>query len=476
MTRRRLATVGVLLGITLAGIEGTVVSTAMPSVVASIGGLDLYPWAFTSFLLFAATSMPVWGKLGDIYGRRRSFLAGVGFFVVGSALVGFSQSMEQFVAFRALQGIGGGAMFTVPYTILGVIYPPEERGKAIGWGSAVWGVASFVGPIAGWLIVETLGWRWVFFLPVLFGAVAVAVIQVALDESTGDAAPVVDYAGAALLLVAVGGLLVALQALERAGSLADAALPGAVALAAGMAFVRAERRAVEPILPLALFREPAYRSTNAVAFGASFVIFGAITFVPLYMQSVRGGVASAAIGLFPIAIGWSATSFAAGRLANRVGERRLAVAGAAALLVGAAGVVLWTAATPLWLQLATALVLGVGTGAVVTPALIALQNAMGSDGMGTVTSSHIFFRNVGGAAGPAVFGVVINLAIRRGLGDVEGIASLGELRTALLVGGADAAPAFGDVLLEGLRSGFGMALVVCLAVLVAARFVPTTTA
>lgn len=200
-TIRRLATVGMMLGIFLAGIDGTIVSTAMPTVVASLGGLELYSWVFAAYMLFAAIAMPLFGRLADLYGRKRLFYAGIAAFILGSALAGAAQSMPQLIAFRALQGIGAGAMFSIPYTVLGVIYQPDERGKAIGYGSAVWGVSSVLGPLLGYLIVATLSWRWVFYLSVPVGGAAVLVTARSLDETTGEAERTVDYAGAATLTV-----------------------------------------------------------------------------------------------------------------------------------------------------------------------------------------------------------------------------------------------------------------------------------
>lgn len=292
---RRLVTLGVMLGIFLAGIDGTIVSTAMPTVVKSIGGLALYSWVFAIYMLFAAISMPLFGRLSDIYGRKRFFFVGVAVFVLGSALAGASQTMPQLIAFRAVQGIGAGAMYAIPYTILGVIYPPDERGRAIGYGSAVWGVSSVIGPLLGYLIVATLNWRWVFYISVPFGIGAVVLISNSLEETTGDVEQWVDYRGALALSIGVSALLLTLEVFESSPEVA--ALLLAVSIASTLAFVHIERSARVPILPLSLFDDSVFVVTNAVGFLSSFVIFAALTYVPLFVQSVYGGAASAALAV-----------------------------------------------------------------------------------------------------------------------------------------------------------------------------------
>jgi len=207
---RRLVTLGVLLGIFLAAVDGTIVSTAMPTVVKDLGGLSLYSWAFAAYMLFAAVTMPLFGRLSDIYGRKKLFYVGVTAFVFGSALAGLSQDMVELIAFRSVQGVGAGAMFAIPYTILGVIYPPDRRGRAIGLGSSVWGISSVVGPVLGYAIVATLSWRWVFYLSVPIGIAAIALVHTALEETTGGVESHVDYAGALVLSVGVGAFLVGL--------------------------------------------------------------------------------------------------------------------------------------------------------------------------------------------------------------------------------------------------------------------------
>lgn len=470
MTDRRLATLGVLLGIFLAAVDGTIVSTAMPTVVSSLGGLEYYAWAFAAYMLLAAVSMPLYGRLADIYGRKRLFYVGVGFFVVGSVAAGFATSMLQLVAFRALQGIGAGAMFAIPYTILGVVYPPEERGRAIGLGSSVWGISSVIGPLLGFAIVEVLSWRWVFFLAVPVGLASVALVATSLEESVGTAEPDVDLLGAATLVGAVGSLLVGLQLLESASSAAPW-LIGVGVVGIGC-FYLVERRATQPLMPLSLFADRTFVATNGAAFCSSFALFAALTYVPLFVQSVRGGAGAAALAVFPISIGWSGTAILSGRVVHRVGERRLVVAGSA-LLVASFGVAAatWTAATPTWLLVGNVFLMGVGMGALTPPLLTAIQNHLGTERMGLATSSQQFFRNLGGTVGVALLGFAMNVTLRDQLASVPGVSTIGDLQRALLGAGAPP-PGVAEVLVAGLGTVFLASVVVSLLTLAFASRIP----
>jgi EmrB/QacA subfamily drug resistance transporter len=470
-TDRRLATLGMMLGIFLAGIDGTIVSTAMPTVVASLGGLSLYSWVFAAYMLFAAITMPLFGRLADVYGRKRLFYVGVAAFVVGSALAGAAQSMLQLIAFRALQGIGAGAMFAIPYTVLGVIYPPDERGKAIGYGSAVWGVSSVIGPLLGYVIVATLSWRWVFYLSVPVGVAAVLVTAYSLEETTGEVEKSVDFAGAATLSVGVGAILVALETFDSAPTFAAASI--AVGVAGLVAFYAAERRAKVPLIPLSLFDDRTFLTTNAAGFLTSFAVFAALTYDPLFVQSVRGSASSAALIVFPISIGWSGTSFVSGRLLNRFGERRLVAVGSLLMAASFAAAAFWSVDTPLWAMMVTVFATGVGMGTLTPPLLVAIQNHLGTERMGLATSSQQFFRNLGGTVGVAVLGVVLNASMRDRLESVPGVSDLGDLQR-LLLGSGDAPAGVAAVMADGLTVVFAVSVAVCLAAAVIAVYIPPT--
>lgn len=458
-SNRRLVTLGMMLGIFLAGIDGTIVSTAMPTVVASIGGLSLYSWVFAAYMLFAAISMPLFGRLSDIYGRKRFFYIGVVVFVLASALAGAAQSMDQLIVFRAVQGIGAGAMYAIPYTILGVIYPPDQRGKAIGYGSAVWGVSSVIGPLLGYLIVVTLNWRWVFYLSVPVGIAAIVLVSRSLEETTGEVERQVDYGGALALSVGVGATLLALELSASSIALTGGLL--VVGLGSVLAFIRIERSVRVPILPLSLFEDRVFLITNAVGFFSSFVIFAALTYVPLFVQSVYGGAASAALAVFPISIGWSGMSFVSGRQVNRFGERRLIVTGAAIMTASFVAGAFWTASLPLPAILVNVFVMGVGMGMITPPLLTTIQNRLGTEQMGLATSSQQFFRNLGGTIGVTVLGIVMTLVMNDQLDAVPGVSDLGDLQRVLL---DSSTPPDGltVVLTEGLTTVFAVSFVICL--------------
>lgn len=458
---RRFVTVGVLVGIFLAAVDGTVVTTAMPTVVAALGGLELYPWVFTAYMLFTAVTMPLFGRLADAYGRKKLFYVGVFAFVAGSALSGAAGSMTGLVVFRAVQGIGGGAMLALPYTILGVIYPPERRGWAIGLGGSVWGVASVLGPPLGYAIVSTLGWRWVFYVNVPVGIIAVAFIATTLDESTGAAEGHIDYAGALAIAVGVGAVLFGLQLLQRQP--VTGALAVAIGLLALVGFYVAERRASEPLIPLSLFGDRVFVATITAGFFTSFVVFAGLTYIPLFVQSIHGGANSSAIAVVPISVGWSGMSLLSGRAIERVGERRLSVVGTAFIVVSFAAAAFWTPATSLAVIVVVTFFMGVGMGTVTPPLLTAIQNHLGTERMGLATSTQQFFRQLGGAMGVSMLGFTMNALVREQLASVPGVSTLGDLQRVLFA--ADAPAGAAAALADGLTAAFVISTVIALVTL-----------
>lgn len=473
--RRGVSTASLLIGVSLAGLEGTVITTALPSAVGSLGGLSIYAWAITTFLLAAAVSIPPWGKLADIYGRKRMFLAGVGVFVIGSIACGFAQSMIQLIILRFIQGIGGGAMLALPQTILGTIYPEEKRGEALGYANVTWGLSSFAGPIIGFAILSVLNWRWAFFLPALIGVVGFALAWLSLDESTGEAESSVDYLGAIALTIGIAAILVAL---EEAGSLTlDPLILGllAVGVVGLVGFYLIERRAPEPLVPLSFFENTTFVATVIACFCASFVAYVAITFVPLLLQSLSGSAAGAAFGVFPAVVGWAIMGYVGGWAVPRVGARRLVLAGAVLLILGTGWTATWSVGTSLPIRLASVFLIGCGAGTIITPALTALQNTYGTEQMGTVTSSFILAQTLGGAVGPVVMGVAMNVVIRRELAPVPGFATLGDIQRVLFLGAESLPGAVGQAMVAGVTFAFALSLVLCAISLAAGYFVPSPT-
>jgi len=316
---KRRILVGIMLSVFLAAMESTVVATAMPTVVRSLGGIQIYSWVFSGFLLTQTVTMPLWGRFSDLYGRRPVFLIGLATFLGGSALSGTAQSMAQLIVFRMVQGLGAGSLMTLGYTIIGELFGLERRAKLQGWISSVWGVASLVGPWLGGVLSDHVSWRWVFYVNLPFGAIAMALIATALVEEARPARrPVMDVAGLALFTAGVSW------------SGAAVLSPLALGLTGLVLFVVVERRAAEPIVPLRLFGSRMVIAAVVTRFLAGMAMFGAISFVPLFLQSVTGTTATGAgMVLTPFILGWVAMSVTSARLILRVGYRAVVMTGMA---------------------------------------------------------------------------------------------------------------------------------------------------
>jgi EmrB/QacA subfamily drug resistance transporter len=416
--RRGLALGGVMAGVFLAAMESTVVATAMPTVIASLGGIRIYSWAFSAFLVTSTVTMPIWGRLADQIGRRRAYLAGLALFLVGSALAGLSGSMEQLIAFRALQGLGAGSLISVGMTIVGDLYGVERRAKMQGYFSGVWGVASLVGPLVGGLLTDRVSWRWVFYINLPFGLLAAAAIAGSLrDESRDRPRASFDFVGMAVFASAISALLVGLVDIGAGESwrLGGAGLL-ALAVVLLVVFVIVERRVPEPVIPLALFKNPVLRAAALTGLLSGMAMFGAITYVPLYLQAVIGSTATqAGWVLTPFVLGWVVFSIVGARLVLRVGYRSVVLAGMVALVLAFVLLAGWddtlSRAAAAW-HVALA---GVGMGLVFVPMLIAVQNSVTRSQLGSATSLTGFFRTMGGAVGVAVMGAALTHRLERSL-------------------------------------------------------------
>ncbi|MFB6108887.1 MAG: MDR family MFS transporter [Haloplanus sp.] len=471
METRKLMTAGVLLGIFLAAVDGTVVTVAMPTVVASLGGLSLYSWVFTGYMLFTAATIPVFGRLSDIYGKKPLFVAGAAIFVTGSVLCGLSRGMLELIVFRSIQGAGAGSMLAIPYAIFGEIYPPEMRGKAVGWGSAMWGVASVIGPELGYVLVSTVGWRSVFFLNLPVGIVSIAIVWRYLDEDVDSEDESLDYWGTLTAAVGIVGVLLGVHEYADYPTLSLVAAGVGVLSLVGFAWV--ERRVEEPIIPLDLYRDRVFVSANAVAFLSSFVVFAAMTYIPLLMQAIRGGGAlTAALAAIPLSIGWSGSSMTSGRFVARVGEQRLIRVGLVVLTLAFAGAAFWSATTPFWLILLNTLFMGVGVGSLTPPLMTSVQNHLGQNRMGIASSSYQLFRNVGSAMGISVLGAVLSWRVTQNLAGVPGLASFDDLQQTLRAGGGVPAGAE-TALVGGLSIMFAASVLVALLALLSSGGFPS---
>jgi EmrB/QacA subfamily drug resistance transporter len=430
--KRQLAATGVMLAIFLFAIDATIVSTAMPTIVAKLGGLELYSWVFSIYMLTSALTTPLFGKLSDLYSQRRLMLIGIGIFVLGSMLCGGAQSMEALILFRAIQGLGGGAIYALSFIVVGILYRPEERAKIQGIISGIWGIASILGPVAGGIIVEHWSWRWAFFVNLPVTAVAVALIVVGLKEPGQERrAHRLDFAGTFTLLAALILLFYALSRSSHAAQLLNVAVLGMIALGIFflMVFYIIERRAAEPIVPLDLFKSSLFTTSAAVGTLASMGVFGAISYLPLYLQGVTGLTASrAGMVLLFLSVAWTVGSLIAGQALNRVGYRASATAGMILLALGYSLFVAFKSdLSVVWVTVSGTLI-GTGMGMVNLTTLVAVQNSVSHHRIGVATSTLMLFRTFGGAFAVSLMGTVLLHQMQRGLNQL----SRGSLSAALL--------------------------------------------
>jgi EmrB/QacA subfamily drug resistance transporter len=402
--RRRVATAAIVFGMFAAAIEMTIVSTAMPRAAGDLGGSDRYAWVLSIYLLSSTVSAPLFGKLADLFGRRPSYLAGMSLFLLGSWASGAAWSMTALIVARAVQGVGGGALATVGLTVVGDLYPAEQRGKVQGLFSAVWGFAGAIGPVAGGLIVDYLSWRWVFYLNVPFGLLAMGLLAGSLREGVARKRVQIDWLGALLL----AGAIVAIQLGSGAHGVAGMGrAPLVVGLALAVAFVFVERRAKEPVLPLELFAHKTITVAVLVTLASGVVMTVVTNYVPLLLQGAQGATTrESGLVMTAFAIGWPVAAFSVGMLLARVGVRRAAIAGFSLVFLGA----LWLATANIHtgrpaLVLASGLI-GVGMGLQSTPLLIAVQTTVPWNLRGAATASFSFSRTLGGTLGAILAGAL----------------------------------------------------------------------
>ena len=411
--RRWLITAGVMTGMFIAALEATVVGTAMPTVIASLGGLNHYSWVFSAYLVTSTVTVPVWGKLSDLYGRRLLYQVGIGVFLLGTLLSGLSGTMTQLIVFRAIQGLGAGALVPLGMTIIGDTFTLEERAKMQAYFSGVWGLSSIIGPIVGGFITDQISWRWVFFVNLPIGVVAALIIGFALREPKTHTRPKIDYAGAILLMVAISLLMLAMVE-GGSGGLINSEnilifLASAVLL---VIFVFVEKRAADPIIPFDLFKN----KTIAIAIPAGFLggvaMFGAISFIPLFAQGSLGFTATAAGSLLtPLMLSWVSMSIIGGRLMLKIGYRLLTIVGYSALTFGFVLLAMFDRDTNRVFLYLDLVIIGIGLGSSMLTLLIAVQQAVERSKLGVATSLNQFSRSIGGAVGVAVMGAVLTSSL-----------------------------------------------------------------
>jgi len=424
-TQKRWVFVGIVLSIFLAAIESTVVATAMPTVVARLGGIRIYSWVFSGFLLTQTVTMPLWGRFSDLYGRRPIYLTGLMTFLIGSALSGAAQNMGQLIVFRMIQGLGAGALMTLGYTIIGELFGLERRARMQGYISSVWGVASLIGPWVGGMLTDYVSWRWVFYINLPIGAIAMAVLATTLRGIPRPVRqPVVDWAGIALFAAGVSAILLGIVEAGRVGAWSTVDVVALLVLGGLVlvGFVVVERRAAEPIVPPRLFKNRMVVAAVVTRFLAGMAMFGALSFVPLFLQSVTGASATGAgLVLTPFVLGWVLTSVLSARLVLRVGFRKVVFTGMAALTGAFLLFSRWSAALTHGAAMVDVLLAGVGMGLVVVPMLIAVQSVVARQDLGAATSMTQFFMSIGGTLGLSVMGAVMSQRLNAALPMAEAL-------------------------------------------------------
>jgi EmrB/QacA subfamily drug resistance transporter len=450
-TNRALTVVGLILALAMGALEATVVSTAMPTVIGDLGGIHYYAWITGAYLLASSVTVPIYGKLADIYGRKPILLFGIAMFLLGSAASGASQTMGQLILFRALQGLGAGSMQPMAITVVGDIFDLEERARMQGIFGAAWGVFGLIGPMLGGLIVHHLSWRWVFYINLPFGLAGVALIVTQLHESIEKKHHTLDFLGAGLL---AGAVIATLLAASRLGAQTTAICAAAAVVLLGI-FLAVERTAKEPVLPLPLFARPvmAVSSLTGAVIGGAMI--ATLTYVPLFVQGVlRGTPTEAGTAITPMVISWPVASAIAGRLIPRVGFRPLirfglgvtAAAGVALALLGEThgltGLRVITGA------------FGIGMGFANTALLIAVQTSVTWEQRGIATASTMFFRTIGGTLAVGVMGGVINASLMADASIPEDAASRVLSREGAASLTPDMVARLGDALAHGLGTVF----------------------
>jgi MFS family permease len=447
--------------------EATIVSTAMPQIVAQLGGLRIYSWVFASFLLTQTAMTVVFGKLADIYGRKPVMLTSIGIFLVGSILAGFAWSMPVLVACRLVQGVGAGGVQPIAMTIVADLYPARERGKVQGYLASVWAISAVVGPVIGGLIIRNLSWAWVFWIGVPVGLAAFAGFLAFLHEDVAHKGRAIDIAGAALFTLAITALMIALTDSAQISLL----LGVFIFCVSSALFYLQEQRAADPMISFALWGHRAIAATNGVGLLASMALMGLTTFLPMFVQGVlHGSPVVAGLALTTMLVGWPAGATVAARTFHIFGLRRTLIAGSALLPAGALIFALLTAESSPAMAGLGSLVMGLGMGLVSVSSLVLIQEMVPWTQRASATASNIFARNLGSTIGATVLGAVLNYSLAHRLGSQT--VSSDQLRELLQNESVGSLAQIFDALQHGLHATFVAMLLMSLLIVFIAILIP----
>jgi EmrB/QacA subfamily drug resistance transporter len=449
---------GIMLATLLAALDQTIVATALPSIVTDLRGFDHLSWVVTAYLLTSTVTVPLYGKLSDLYGRRRLFVVAISIFIAGSALCGIAQSMGELIAFRALQGLGAGGLLPLSQAAIADLFSPRERGRYQGYIGAVWATAAVAGPLLGGTLTDAASWRWIFFINLPLGAIALLVVVRTMRVRTEIRPHSIDFAGAIVLSIAITGLLLACvwggtSYPWGSPQVLGAAAVGVVLLAV---FVAIERRAVEPLLPLDLLRERTFAVSASATLVIGAVLFGVTIYAPVYIQGVIGASATnAGVVLIPLSFGWVVAAFTSGQLVARTGRYRwFPIAGSALVLTGTALLSTLDVGSSQLTASIFLLLIGVGMGLMFQIYVIATQNSVDVSRLGVATAALQFCRTMGGSLAVAALGTLLANRLATELPEHLGAAASRVDTNRLVQGAAHVPPA----LLDGTRAALAASL------------------